>query len=249
MSWLSEGFGLKSALAPANGTLAKSQQLGFREVADRNRPLLDQQRGQMGSELEFANSLQPQRQQAVQSLIHALSQRQDYQGMADRMGAGVLANANRTAANADLVNRSMGLGEGARAGAVNGVNQMASRQMGAVQQRYLDPMMQQRERQQSLLQLLQVLQEAQRVPSMDSYSQLYGMYMGQPRVQVQQSPLAGILGRVAGMAVAGPMGARAGGALGGALTQQQTQQQMPDFNNMGDDFGKMIAGINFRWPR
>jgi hypothetical protein len=151
--------------------------------------------------LEFFEGLQPGRRSAIQNLLNNLSpsglqaQAQSLQIQAGEQGANAARQAN-------LMNRSMGLGDGFNAGNTAAIMGQAAQTQNNIARQYADPQFQS----QALAQLLGVYDQAANVPEMQMMTGL------EPTITAQRQYLAanksqGVWGQIApwvGMAAGNP---------------------------------------------
>lgn len=149
--------------------------------------------------LEFFEGLQPQRRSAVQSLLNNLSpagmqsQMHGLQNQAAEQGANAARQAN-------LMNRSMGLGDGFNAGNTAAIMGQAAQTQNNIARQYADPQFQS----QALAQLLGVYDQAAQIPEMQMMAGF------QPTIMSQNEYLASHAGQGFFGQVAPILGAAAG---------------------------------------
>lgn len=185
---------IESALAPAGGNAAKSQGKRQSAVAKQYGGLFNVAAPQFN---DLLMNLQNQDLgRTIGAATNAINQ--DPSQRINKFQSGATERASTEATATANFNRSQGYGDGATAGAAQGLFQDAARQTNAFAAQQSDP----DEQLKRLLALIQAFSG-----STGAYGNLLNMLAsgvyGQPQVQVQANPLAGVLGQAAGAYTSG----------------------------------------------
>ena len=182
---------IESALTPAGTNARRSQENQQASIANQYADLFKSSVPLVQGQLDFAKSVQPQYNGALQSYIQSMTPQAVDADLA-RFNSKAFQTANNQARQQEMLLRSQGAGDSALKGVQQAAYNTATDQsLNAQRQAYSNE-----ERMKRALAILQALQQAQNPQAVNILGALAQGVYGRPEVQVQSNPLGGVLGNV-----------------------------------------------------